>query len=71
MANLKFSSRVLRAAVEGEAFVRGGVVFGLGAAPLGGPLRLRDEHPILAVLLLPHGSDWAKTARVSLLSGSS
>lgn len=44
----------LRAAVEGEAFKRGAEFFGLGAAPLGGPLRLGDVHSIFAVLFLPH-----------------
>ena len=46
----------LRAAVEGEALERGSDFFGLGAAPLGGPLRLRYEHPIFAVLFLPHSA---------------
>ena len=42
------------AAIEGEAFERGAVLFGLGAAPFGGPLRLGYVHPVFAVLLLPH-----------------
>lgn len=42
------------AAIEGEAFEGGAGLFGLGAAPIVGPLRLRYEHPIFAVLLLPH-----------------
>lgn len=42
------------AAIEGEAFEGGAGLFGLGAAPIVGPLRLRYEHPVFAVLLLPH-----------------
>ena len=44
----------IRAAIEGEAFEGGAGLFGFGAAPFGGPLRLRYEHPVFAVLLLPH-----------------
>ena len=43
-----------RAAVEGEALERRRGFLRLGSAPFRCPLRLRDEHPILAVLLLPH-----------------
>lgn len=44
----------VRAAIKGEAFERGSEFFGLGTAPLGGPFRIRYEHPILAMLFLPH-----------------
>lgn len=43
-----------RAAIEGETLERGSKFLGLGTTPFGGPFRLRYEHPILAVLLLPH-----------------
>ena len=42
------------AAIEGEAFEGSAGLFGFGAAPIVGPLRLRYEHPVFAVLLLPH-----------------
>ena len=48
--------RNLRAAIKREAFERGAEFLGFGAAPLGGPLRLCDEHSIFAVLFLPHTS---------------
>lgn len=44
----------LRAAIERKALERGRIVFGFGATPLCCPLRLRYEHSIFAVLLLPH-----------------
>lgn len=54
----------LRAAIEWEAFEGRSGLFRFGTAPLGGPLRLRYEHPVLAVLLLPHLS-------LSALNGTS
>lgn len=44
----------IRAAVEREALERSAILFGFSASPFRCPLRLRYEHPILAVLLLPH-----------------
>lgn len=46
--------RNARAAIEGEAFERGGGGFGFGAAPFCSPLGLGNEHSIFAMLFLPH-----------------
>lgn len=51
----------VRATVEGEALEGSAGFLGLRAAPLGGPLRLRDEHPVFAVLFLPHLSPSSRT----------
>jgi hypothetical protein len=40
---------------------RGGLL--LGTAPFSRPLRLRDEHPVLAVLFLPHIRTRVATSR--------
>ena len=42
------------AAVERKAFESGAAVFGFEASPFRRPLGFRDEHPVFAVLLLPH-----------------
>lgn len=44
----------VRAAIERKTFERGTIFFRFGSSPFRSPLCFGDEHPIFAVLLLPH-----------------